>query len=157
MSGFRQKKVAMSEAKSDENEEPSKKLNDDFKFQRMKDAKSEVLTDFCCSVNPHQFGVKLFCSTFISAWYVFLEPSIIHVIFLNRTVRIVFALGIFCMLLPIVDYFYFYSNEITEYQVDDSGICSHYPIYQIPCGSEVSDFHFLLWTWLFISDVNRQL
>lgn len=36
------KKVAMSEAKSDKNEEPSKKLNDDFNFQRMKDAKSEV-------------------------------------------------------------------------------------------------------------------
>lgn len=69
-----------------------------------------------------------------------LEPSIIHVILLNRTLRILVALGIFCTLLPIVDYFYFYSTEITEYQVDDSGICSHYPIYQIPCGVEVSDF-----------------
>jgi hypothetical protein len=68
------------------------------------------------------------------------EPSIIHVILLNRTVRILSALGVFCMLLPIVDYFYFYSTEITEYRIDDSGICSHYPIYQIPCGGEVSDF-----------------
>lgn len=69
------------------------------------------------------------------------EPSIIHVILLNRTLRILGALGIFCMLLPIVGYFYFYSTEITEYRIDDSGICSHYPIYQIPCGVEVSDFY----------------
>jgi len=49
------------------------------------------------------------------------------------------VLGIFCILLPIVDYFYFYNSEITEYEiVDGSGICSHYPIYQIPCGGEVS-------------------
>lgn len=77
----------------------------------------------------------------------FSEPSIIHVIFLNRTLRILFALGIFCLLLPIVDYFYFYSTEITEYQIDDSGICSHYPIYQIPCGAEVSDFFVLLFSF----------
>lgn len=32
----------MSEAKSDRSEEPSKKLNDDFKFGQMKDAKSEL-------------------------------------------------------------------------------------------------------------------
>jgi hypothetical protein len=68
----------------------------------------------------------------------FLEPSIIHVILLNRTLRILLVLAIFCILIPLVDYFYFYSSETAEYQIDDSGICSHYPIYQIPCGSEVS-------------------
>ncbi|KAG5669981.1 hypothetical protein PVAND_000270 [Polypedilum vanderplanki] len=64
------------------------------------------------------------------------KPSIIHVIFLNRTLRILCALGVFSMLIPILDYFYFYSTEADEYKIDDSGICSHYPIYQISCGSE---------------------
>jgi hypothetical protein len=68
----------------------------------------------------------------------FLEPSIIHVILLNRTLRILCSLGIFCALIPLADYFYFYSTQIVEHQTDDSGICSHYPIYQIPCGVEVS-------------------
>jgi hypothetical protein len=71
------------------------------------------------------------------------EPSIIHVILLNRTLRILLSLGIFCVLVPLVDYFYFYSSEIAEYEIDDSGICSHYPIYQIPCGSEVS----IIWSF----------
>jgi hypothetical protein len=82
----------------------------------------------------------------------FSEPSIIHVIFLNRTLRILCALGVFCTLLPIVDYFYFYSTEITEYKIDDSGICSHYPIYQIPCGKEVSECSLLCIFSLFFAD-----
>lgn len=32
----------MIEAKSDKSEEPAKKLNDDFNFHQMKDAKSEL-------------------------------------------------------------------------------------------------------------------
>lgn len=77
----------------------------------------------------------------LSFFFSFLpEPSIIHVILLNRTLRILCLLGIFCTLIPIADYFYFYSSQIVEHQTDDSGtsICSHYPIYQIPCGVEVS-------------------
>lgn len=81
-------------------------------------------------------------STFHSLVLLFFlpEPSIIHVILLNRTLRILCLLGIFCTLIPIADYFYFYSSQIVEHQTDDSGtsICSHYPIYQIPCGVEVS-------------------
>lgn len=162
----------MSETKSDKSEEPSKKLSDDFNFQQMNESEfrgreilprnddcsqahltfevfhqtNKLLTDsiqktifngFVCSSNCVSLKI------YLSQLFLFSEPSIIHVVLLNRTVRILFALGIFCTLLPIVDYFYFYSTEIAEYHIDDSGICSHYPIYQIPCGGEVSDFTFL--------------
>lgn len=124
---------------SDKRDE-SKKVDDDFKLKQLKAAKSEcskqlarmrvwVTLSVCC------LTVLCFTRNMLT------EPSIINVIFLNRTLRILFALVVFCLLLPIVDYFYFYSNEITEYQIDDSGICSHYPIYQIPCGGEVSGFY----------------
>ena len=43
-------------------------------------------------------------------------------------------LGICCILLPIFDYSYFYSDELIALQKDDLGICSHYPMYQISCG-----------------------
>lgn len=89
-------------------------------------ASSAVQIVFYLKYIPHSFS--------------FPEPSIIHVVLLNRTMRILFALSSFCLLLPIVDYIYFYSTKIAEYQIDDSGICSHYPIYQVPCGEEVSDF-----------------
>lgn len=81
------------------------------------------------------------------SFFILPGPSIIHVILLNRTLRILCLLGIFCTLIPIADYFYFYSSQIVEHQTDDSGssICSHYPIYQIPCGVEVSkNFHILI-------------
>ena len=65
----------------------------------------------------------------------FAEPSIIHIILLNRTFRILLALGIFCMLVPLLDYLYFYYTDVAEYKIDDSGICSHPYIYQIPCGN----------------------
>jgi hypothetical protein len=75
------------------------------------------------------------------------EPSIIHVVLLNRTLRILCALTVFCMLIPTLDYFYFYSTEMAAYEIDDSGICSHYPIYQVPCGGgEVS---VIIHGWIF--------
>lgn len=60
----------------------------------------------------------------------------IHVIFLNRTLRILTVLGICCILIPVFDYSYFYSDELIALQRDDLGICSHYPMYQISCGSK---------------------
>ncbi|CAO1425198.1 unnamed protein product [Diamesa serratosioi] len=63
-------------------------------------------------------------------------PSFIHIIFLNRTLRILTVLGIFCILLPIFDYSYFYSDELVEQQMDELGICSHNPMYQISCGDK---------------------
>ncbi|CAG9807384.1 unnamed protein product [Chironomus riparius] len=64
------------------------------------------------------------------------KPSIIHIILLNRTFRILLALGIFCMLVPLLDYLYFYYTDVAEFKIDDSGICSHPYSYQIPCGND---------------------
>jgi hypothetical protein len=41
----------MSEIKSDKSEEPSKKLNDEFSFQQLKDAKSECNGISCCLIS----------------------------------------------------------------------------------------------------------
>lgn len=147
----------MSEVKSDKSDATAKKLNDDFNFQQMKNAKSEfhsmLLPIYRFPTARCLFPVKLFwCKIYHSPASIFLEQSIIHVILLNRTLRILCALGIFCTLLPLVDYFYFYSTDITEYQIDDSGICSHYPIYQIPCGGEVSAFFVYASLAVFIRD-----
>lgn len=43
-------------------------------------------------------------------------------------------LAIFCILLPVFDYSYFYSTELIEQQKDELGTCSHNPMYQISCG-----------------------
>lgn len=75
----------------------------------------------------------------------FAEPSIIHIILLNRTFRILLALGIFCMLVPLLDYLYFYYTDVAGYKIDDSGICSHPYIYQIPCGN---DEVWIFYSWI---------
>lgn len=52
MSGFALgREEIMSEVKSDKSESGAKKLNDDFHFQQMKDAKSECEAACCCSIN----------------------------------------------------------------------------------------------------------
>lgn len=141
----------MIEAQSDkeEAEAPEQKLsnnknieNQQFKFESIKNAESETLDSIPFFSNLLR-SLALSLSDIMHAsvtFHSFPEPSIIHVILLNRTLRILCLLGIFCTLIPVADYFYFYSSQIVEQQTDDSGtsICSHYPIYQIPCGVEVS-------------------
>lgn len=59
----------MSETKSEQSEVPAKKLNDDFNFQQMKDAKSECLRCFMLldiSFNGCLLAAKQFWSEFIS-------------------------------------------------------------------------------------------
>jgi hypothetical protein len=48
MNGFKAGKAkVMNEVKSDKSEGAAKKLNDDFSFQQMKDAKSECVAACC--------------------------------------------------------------------------------------------------------------
>lgn len=69
------------------------------------------------------------------------RPDLIHIILLNRTLRIIIVMVISAILLPIAFYLIYFSREITEgIRKVEFGSCSHPALYHVPCGYEVKEF-----------------
>lgn len=79
----------------------------------------------------------------------FPEPSFIHVICLNRPLRVVIVMFIAILIIPPLVYVFFFSKEILPQGdvTDLIGTCAHNPIFQVSCGipditeSQCSDNH----------------
>lgn len=65
------------------------------------------------------------------------KPALIHVILLNRTLRILIVMFISVCVIPPLIYHFFYAQKIFALQENRVlGTCGHQPIYHVPCGQE---------------------
>lgn len=76
-----------------------------------------------------------FFSKYIQSLF-FPEPSFIHVILLNRPLRVVIVMFLAMIVIPPLVYVFFFSKEALP--AGDTtltiGTCAHSPIFQVPCG-----------------------
>ncbi|XP_050068566.1 lysosomal alpha-glucosidase-like [Anopheles maculipalpis] len=63
------------------------------------------------------------------------RPALIHVLLLNKTIRLFVVLGLASVVVPAFAYLFFFSKEIGHgTKLDILGTCGHPTLYHIPCG-----------------------
>ncbi|XP_058058834.1 lysosomal alpha-glucosidase-like [Anopheles bellator] len=64
------------------------------------------------------------------------RPAFIHVLLLNKTIRLFVVLAVASVIVPVFAYLFFFSKEIGHGgQRDIIGTCGHPSLYHVPCGS----------------------
>uniref|UniRef100_A0A182J7G9 Uncharacterized protein n=1 Tax=Anopheles atroparvus TaxID=41427 RepID=A0A182J7G9_ANOAO len=63
------------------------------------------------------------------------RPAFIHILLLNKTIRLFVVLGLASVVIPVFAYLFFFSREIGhDSKRDIIGTCGHPTLYHIPCG-----------------------
>ncbi|XP_049537383.1 lysosomal alpha-glucosidase-like [Anopheles darlingi] len=63
------------------------------------------------------------------------RPAFIHVLLLNKTIRLFVVLGVGSVIIPVFAYLFFFSKEIGHGSKRDIiGTCGHPTLYHVPCG-----------------------
>ncbi|XP_058116591.1 probable maltase-glucoamylase 2 [Anopheles ziemanni] len=63
------------------------------------------------------------------------RPAFIHILLLNKTIRLFVVLGLASVVIPVFAYLFFFSREIGhDSKRDIIGTCGHPALYHIPCG-----------------------